>query len=61
VAVGMRRGLGAIAAVRRHTRAVMVVGGLLLVATGILEVTGGWNDLIINLRQHLPGFEEAPL
>lgn len=61
VAVGLRHGLGAIAAVRRHTRAVMIVGGLLLVVTGILEVTGEWNSLIINLRQHLPGFEQAPL
>ncbi len=61
VAVALRAGLGAIAAVRRHTRAVMVVGGLLLVVTGLLEVTGSWNDLIIQLRSHLPGFNEAPL
>jgi cytochrome c-type biogenesis protein len=61
VAVGMRAGLGALAAVRRHTRAVMIVGGLLLVVTGILEVTGEWNRLVIELRAHLPGFSEAPL
>ncbi len=61
VAIGMRAGLGALAVVRRHTRAVMVVGGLLLIATGILEVTGEWNTLVIQLRSHLPGFNEAPL
>jgi cytochrome c-type biogenesis protein len=61
VAAGMRAGLGALAAVRRHTRAVMIVGGLLLVVTGILEVTGEWNRLVIELRAHLPGFSEAPL
>ncbi len=61
VAVGLRAGLGALAAVRRHSQAVMVVGGLLLVVTGVLEVTGEWNHIIIQLRAHLPGFSETPL
>lgn len=61
VAVGMRAGLGALAVVRRHTRAVMVIGGLLLIVTGLLEVTGEWNHLVIQLRAHLPGFSETPL
>jgi cytochrome c-type biogenesis protein len=61
VAIGMRAGLGALAVVRRHTRAVMVVGGVLLVVTGLLEVTGEWNHLLIELRAHLPGFSETPL
>jgi cytochrome c-type biogenesis protein len=61
VAVGMRAGLGALAVVRRHTRAVMIIGGVLLIVTGILEVTGEWNHLIIQLRAHLPGFSETPL
>jgi cytochrome c-type biogenesis protein len=61
VAVGMRAGLGALAVVRRHSRAVMIVGGVLLIVTGILEVTGEWNSLIIQLRAHLPGFDQAPL
>ncbi len=61
VAVGLRAGLGALAVVRRHSQAVMVIGGLLLIATGVLEVTGEWNHLIIQLRAHLPGFSEAPL
>jgi cytochrome c-type biogenesis protein len=61
VAVGLRAGLGALAVVRRHSRTVMVIGGLLLIATGLLEVTGEWNHLIIQLRAHLPGFSETPL
>jgi cytochrome c-type biogenesis protein len=61
VAIGLRAGLGALAVVRRHTRAVMVIGGALLVITGLLEVTGEWNHLIIDLRQNLPGFQETPL
>jgi cytochrome c-type biogenesis protein len=61
VAVGVRRGLGALAAVRRHTRAVTVVGGVLLVGVGLLELTGTWNDLVIGLRDLLPGYGETPL
>ncbi len=61
VAVGMRAGLGALAVVRRHTRVVMVIGGLLLIVTGLLEVTGEWNHIVIQLRAHLPGFSETPL
>ena len=61
VAVGLRAGLGALAVVRRHTRAVMIIGGALLVVTGLFEVTGEWNHLIIDLRANLPGFQETPL
>lgn len=61
VAVAIRRGLGALAAVRRHTRVVTTIGGLLLVAVGVLELTGTWNDLILHLRNVLPGFGETPL
>ncbi len=61
VAVGMRAGLGALAMIRRHTRVVMTIGGLLLVVTGLLEVTGEWNHLVNELRASLPGFNEAPL
>jgi len=61
VAVAMRAGLGAVAVVRRHAHVVMIIGGLLLIATGILQVTGAWNDLIIHLRSALPGFDETPI
>jgi cytochrome c-type biogenesis protein len=61
VAVAVRRGLGALAVLRRHTRAVTVAGGVLLVAVGLLEFTGGWNDVLAWLRGVLPGFGEAPL
>jgi cytochrome c-type biogenesis protein len=61
VAVALRAGLGAIAVVRRHARLVMMIGGLLLIATGILQLTGEWNHLIIQLRASLPGFDETPI
>ena len=35
---------------RRHTRALQVFGGVLLVAVGVALVTGGWNDFISWLR-----------
>jgi cytochrome c-type biogenesis protein len=61
VAIGMRAGLGALSVVRRHSRAVMVAGGVLLIVTGLLEVTGEWNQLVIQLRAHLPGYSQSPL
>ncbi|MFC4565974.1 cytochrome c biogenesis CcdA family protein [Nocardiopsis mangrovi] len=39
-----RRALGAFDAVKRHSRAVMVAGGAMLVITGLLLVTGVWTD-----------------
>ena len=61
VAVAMRAGLGAVAVVRRHGRTVMIIGGVLLVVTGVLQVTGEWNSLVIQLRSSLPGFSETPV
>jgi cytochrome c-type biogenesis protein len=52
VLVGLlfRRALGAIGWVRRHSVVVMRVGGAMLVAIGLLLVTGTWDDLTIGLR-----------
>jgi cytochrome c-type biogenesis protein len=41
-------------AVRRHQRLVQVLGGLLLVAVGVLLVTGAWTDLVHSVQRHLP-------
>jgi len=35
---------------RRHTRALQVLGGVLLIAVGVALVSGGWNDFISWLR-----------
>jgi cytochrome c-type biogenesis protein len=35
---------------RRHAATVMRIGGLLLVAVGLLQVTGLWADLIVRLQ-----------
>ena len=52
VLVGLlfRRALGAIGWVRRHSLTVMRIGGAMLVAIGVLLVTGTWDDLTIGLR-----------
>jgi cytochrome c-type biogenesis protein len=45
--LAFRRALGAFAAVKRHYALVMRLGGLMLVAVGVLLVTGAWNDINI--------------
>jgi cytochrome c-type biogenesis protein len=56
VAVGFGWVSGALAFVRRHRRAVSGVGGALLLAIGVLLVSGQWNQLMIQLQTHIaPG------
>lgn len=45
--LGFRRFLGALAVIRRHSVWVTRVGGAMLVAVGLLLLTGAWNDLVI--------------
>jgi cytochrome c-type biogenesis protein len=56
VALAFRRAMGALVVFRRHAHAVMLVGGLLLVAIGVLEVTGTWNSWVMNLQSSTTGF-----
>lgn len=42
---------------RRHARAVMRVGGVLLVAVGVMQVTGWWGQLIAELQTLIAGFQ----
>jgi cytochrome c-type biogenesis protein len=39
---------------RRHQRTIGQIGGLLLVAIGVLEVTGAWHNFVIWLQVHFP-------
>lgn len=59
-ALFLGRSLRVTAWVRRHQRAVSIAGGSLLIATGVLLVTGWWNDLVISMQHWIGGFE-APL
>ncbi|HEY0902819.1 MAG TPA: cytochrome c biogenesis protein CcdA [Acidimicrobiales bacterium] len=56
-ALAYRRMLGAIGWVRRHQRWITGFGGLMLVAVGILLVTGWWDVFVDDVRAwFFPGF-----
>ena len=46
---------------KRHYAWVVRGGGLLLVAVGVLLVTGEWNTLSIDLRSRVPRLHAAGL
>lgn len=50
LAFGSARAVAGLGWLRRHTRAIQVFGGALLIAVGVLLVTGVWNDFISWLR-----------
>lgn len=50
LAFGSAGAVGALGWLRRHTRAIQVFGGALLIAVGALLVTGVWNDFIAWVR-----------
>lgn len=58
-ALGFARFSSSIGWLRRHQRAVSVAGGLLLIATGLMLVTGVWDSLVIDLQNWVGGFETA--
>ena len=50
LAFGSAAAVSALGWLRRHTRAIQVFGGVLLVAVGAALVTGVWNDFVSWLR-----------
>lgn len=46
LALGSGWAVGAFGWLRRHTRAIQIFGGLLLIAVGVALVTGLWNDFV---------------
>ncbi|WP_017609862.1 cytochrome c biogenesis CcdA family protein [Nocardiopsis xinjiangensis] len=56
-ALAYRRALGTFAWLRRHTRAVTVAGGLMLVLVGLLMVSGLWTELTIVMQQWAADFQ----
>ncbi|OAA26435.1 cytochrome c-type biogenesis protein [Frankia sp. EI5c] len=61
VGLAFHRVAGALRVVRHHARLLALTGGALLVAVGVLQLTGGWADLVDQLRPYAPGFSESPL
>ena len=55
--LAFRRALGAFAVIRRHYVLVMRIGGGLLVAVGLLLVSGVWEDVMVEVRGWVNGFE----
>jgi cytochrome c-type biogenesis protein len=39
---------------RRHAKAIGVIGGVLLIAIGVCEVTGWWHSFVLWLQTHFP-------
>ena len=46
---------------RRHTRAIQVFGGILLIAVGVALVTGLWNDFVSLVRDGLVSDVRLPI
>jgi cytochrome c-type biogenesis protein len=61
MALAFERGMAAFAFARRHARAFSVAGGTMLVAVGILEVTGAWSSALLWLQTHWIASYESPL
>jgi cytochrome c-type biogenesis protein len=57
VALGWSRASRLLGTLRRHQRAVQVLGGLLLVSVGVLMVSGVWTTMISRLASLIAGFE----
>lgn len=50
IALGLGWAGGAVAWLRRHIRAVNIAGGAMLIAIGVLMVTGAWNAIMQSLQ-----------
>jgi cytochrome c-type biogenesis protein len=61
VAFAVQRGVAVFGFARRHARLVARIGGVLLIAVGVLEVTGAWSSAVVWLQVHwLPAYS-SPL
>ncbi|TCO30188.1 cytochrome c-type biogenesis protein [Kribbella steppae] len=58
-ALAFRRMLGAVAWVRAHQLLVIRIGGVLMIAVGLLLLTGVWDSMTADLRQWVSNFGSA--
>ena len=56
IALGASRAVTALGWLRRHTRAIQIGGGVLMVGVGVLLVTGMWGGLLAELQVSVAGF-----
>jgi cytochrome c-type biogenesis protein len=61
VAFAFQRGVTVFGWARRHARLITRIGGVMLVAVGLLEVSGAWNSAIVWLQVHWLSGYTAPL
>lgn len=59
IALGLSWATGAVAFVKRHVRAVNLLGGVLLIVIGVLMVSGVWNAWLIDLQGVIGGYVPA--
>jgi cytochrome c-type biogenesis protein len=59
IALGLGWASSAVAFLKRHIRLVNLIGGALLVAIGVLMVSGLWNEMVLKLQEVLPYFQTA--
>lgn len=50
----LEKSVSAVGALRRHSKLIMRFGGIMLIAIGLMQVTGYWNELMITLRVWAP-------
>ncbi|MHB1534108.1 MAG: cytochrome c biogenesis CcdA family protein [Acidimicrobiales bacterium] len=61
LALGLNRARGSLGWLRRHGRAIEVVGGLLLVGVGVLFVSGAWRSFFVPLQREFARFGWPPV
>ena len=61
LAFGSASAVAGLGWLRRHTRALQIFGGLLLIAVGVALVSGVWNDLVSWLRDGLVSDVRLPI
>jgi cytochrome c-type biogenesis protein len=60
VAFAVDRGMRVLSFARRHARLITRIGGVLLIAVGVLEVTGAWSGAMLWLKVHWLSGYNAP-
>jgi cytochrome c-type biogenesis protein len=55
--LAFRRAVRAFAVVRRHQRTVMRLGGAFLIVLGLLQVTGVYDRLVLEMKQYINKYE----
>ncbi|OZM80393.1 cytochrome c biogenesis CcdA family protein [Pseudonocardia sp. MH-G8] len=56
IALGAARAVRALGWLRRHTRTIQIIGGVLMVAVGVLLLTGAWGALLARMQVSVAGF-----